>query len=276
MSAVSFWTNKCVLITGASSGIGSALALDLAQRGARLGLIARREAQLAEVAREIRGGGGMAEFRAVDVRQAEPLAKAAGELEQSLGPCDVAVACAGIYRKTESAALDPAAVEEVLLTNVLGVSNLFAAVTPGMLARGHGNLAAVASIAGLIGMPQGGAYSASKAAVIMLLRSLRLDLETRGIRVTTICPGFVDTPMITDEERRTVAGIVPVATAAHRIARAIERGQAEVGFPWGQWLEVRLAGLVPWWLYRFMISGVAPMEEAKRDFFISPPSSAAR
>jgi short-subunit dehydrogenase len=263
MSVAGFWTNKCVLITGASSGIGQALALDLAKRGARLGLIARREAQLTEVAREVRGGGGVAEFRATDVRQAELLRRAAGELEQALGDCDVAVACAGIYRKTESAALDPVAVEDVLATNVLGVSNLFAAVTPGMVARGRGNLAAVASIAGLIGMPQGGAYSASKAAVIMLLRSLRLDLEKHGIRVTTLCPGVVDTPMITDEERRTVVGIIPVAAAAERIARAIERGQAEVGFPWGQWLEVRLAGLVPWWLYRFMIGGVAPMEEAK-------------
>ena len=261
--SVSFWTGKCVLVTGASSGIGRALALHLAGRGARLGLIARRETQLAEVAQEIRAGGGAAEFRVVDVRHSEPLTGAVRELEQSLGAADVAVACAGIYRHTPSTALDPAAIEEVMAINLFGVSNFFAAVTPGMAARGRGNLAAIASLAGFIGMPQGGAYSASKAAVVMLLRSLRLDLAPHGIRVTTICPGYVDTPMITDEERRTVAGIVPVEDAARKIARAIERGKAEVGFPWGQWLEVRLAGIVPWWLYRLFMSGVAPMEEAK-------------
>jgi NAD(P)-dependent dehydrogenase (short-subunit alcohol dehydrogenase family) len=170
--------------------------------------------------------------------------------------------------------LDPAAVEEVMQVNLLGVSNLFAAVIPGIVARSRGHLAAIASLAGMIGMPEGGAYSASKAAVIMLLRSLRLDLAQHGIRVTTICPGFVDTPMITDEERQTVTGIVPVDIAARKIARAIERGRAEVGFPWGQWLEVRLAGIVPWWLYRLFISGVAPMQEAKS--VTSPPSAAGR
>jgi NAD(P)-dependent dehydrogenase (short-subunit alcohol dehydrogenase family) len=195
------------------------------------------------------------------VQDREALVCAVRELEQSLGPVDAAVACAGIYRHTPAATLDPAAVEEVLTVNLCGVSNFFAAVIPGMVARRRGNLAAIASLAGMIGMPEGGAYSASKAAVIMLLRSLRLDLALHGIRVTTVCPGFVDTPMITDEERRTVTGIVPVEVAAKKIARAIERGQAEVGFPWGQWLEVRLAGIVPWWLYRLFLSGVAPMQE---------------
>jgi len=260
---MSFWQNKNVIITGASSGIGRELAAQLGKRGARLGLIARRDGQLREVVQQIRNAGGVADLRAVDVRSSASLAAAVDELEQSLGATDVAVACAGVYRHTPSAKLEPAAFEEVMATNLAGVTNLFAAVIPGMVARGHGHIAAIASLAGLIGMPEGGAYSASKAAVIMLLRSLRLDLARHGIRVTMICPGFVDTPMITDEERRTIWGLIPAETAARKVARAIELGRAEVGFPWGQWLEVRLAGLVPWWLYRLFMTGVTPMEEAK-------------
>ena len=110
MSAAGFWENKCVLITGASSGIGRALAVHVAQRRARLGLIARRETPLAQLAQELRAAGSPADFRAVDVRQSDALAAAVGELEQSLQSVDVAVACAGIYRHTPSTTLDPAAV----------------------------------------------------------------------------------------------------------------------------------------------------------------------
>jgi len=261
MTKSNFWSGKCVLVTGASSGIGRAVSLDVARRGAKLGLLSRRAEPLAQLAGEIRAAGGHAEFRAADVTQAAPLAAAAAELEKSLGTCDVAIASAGIYKQTAGTSLDAAAVEAVIATNVLGVSNLFAAVLPSMLARGSGNLAAVASIAGLLGLPGGGAYSASKAAVVTLLQSLRLDLAPRGIRVTTILPGYVDTPMITDQERRTLRGLFTAGQAAQRIARAIERGQAEAAFPWSLWLQARLAGLLPWWAYRLAMGGVPPLEE---------------
>jgi short-subunit dehydrogenase len=270
MSTANFWAGKCVLITGASSGIGRALALELAQRGAKLGLIARRGDLLTALATEIYAGGGRAEFRAADVIQAAPLAAVAAELEQTLGPCDVAIANAGIYRRTDGADFDAATVAEVVNTNVLGVTNLLAAVLPGMVRRGAGHVAVVASIAGLLGLPQGGAYSASKAALITLLQSLRLDLAPRGIRVTTILPGYVDTSMITDEERRT-QNVISAADAARRIARGIERGRTEVAFPWGLWLEARLAGLLDWPFYRWAMAGTAPLEETTQQ----PPKATA-
>ncbi len=258
-----FWQDKCAIVTGASSGIGRALAMHLAERGARIGLIARRQPRLTELASEIRTAGGIAEYRTADVAQAASLAAAVADLEHSLGPCDVAVACAGIYRATLVERFDPAALADVMATNVLGVSNLFAAVLPGMLRRSRGHLAAVASIAGYLGLAQSGAYCASKAAVTTLLQSLRLDLAPRAISVTTISPGFVDTPMITDEERRTVRGLLTAEDTARRIAHAIERGKAEVAFPWGLYFQARGAGLLPWWLYRLAVGGVPPLEETE-------------
>src|SRR5262245_11540408 len=260
-----FWEGKCAIITGASSGIGRALAKDLAARGARVGLIARREEALGEVASEIRAAEGTAECRSADVVQASALARAAGELEQTIGECDVAVACAGIFRATHVEPFDSAAMQDVVATNVLGVSNLFAAVLPGMLGRGRRNLAAGAGIAGYLGLAESGAYCASKAAVITLMQSLRLDLEPRGISVTTICPGYVDTPMITDEERRTLRGLLTAEDTARRIADAVERGKAEMAFPWGLHFQARGAPLLPWWLYRWLVGSRPVLEEAEKE-----------
>jgi short-subunit dehydrogenase len=260
-----FWQGKHAIVTGASSGIGRALATHLAEQGARVGLIARRAAILADLAREIRRAGAAVEFRSADVTKAESLASAVSELEHAVGECDVAVACAGIFRATHIEPLDPVAIADVMATNVLGVSNLFAAVLPGMLRRSRGRLAAVASIAGYLGLAQSGAYCASKAAVITLLQSLRLDLAPRGIGVTTISPGYVDTPMITDQERRTIRGLLTAEGTALRIANAIERGQPEVAFPWGLYFQARGASLLPWWLYRLAVGEVPVLEEVERN-----------
>jgi short-subunit dehydrogenase len=265
-SRATFWQGKSVLITGASSGIGDALARLVAKRGARVGLIARRESLLAGIAHDIRASGGMAEFRIADVSRADEIATVAAELQQVLGPCDVAIASAGIFRATLVEKLDAAAIADVMNTNVLGVSNLFAAVLPGMVSQRRGHLAAVASLAGYLGLQQSGAYCASKAAVITLLKSLRLDLAPHGVSVTTISPGFVDTAMITEEERKTVRGLLTAEDTARRIALAVERGRAEVAFPWGLGLQARTAGLLPWWLYRLVVGGVPPLEE------VPPPS----
>src|SRR5437763_940905 len=121
MTKARFWTDKCVLITGASSGIGKALALELGSRRARVGLIARRGEELAQVASAICAAGGAADYRAADVAIAEDLRACVQGLEQSLGLCDVAIACAGIYRMTNVDDMDPATVQAVMATNVLGV-----------------------------------------------------------------------------------------------------------------------------------------------------------
>ena len=256
-----FWEGKCVVISGASSGIGRALAEHVASRGAKTGLLARREDRLAEAAGAITAGGGKAEFAAADVVDGPATFEAVGRLEDRLGPCDVLIASAGIYRKTDVEEYSAVSANAVVATNVQGVINMLGATLPGMVRRRRGNVAAVASIAGALGLPGGGAYCASKAAIVTLLESLRVDLHPLGVKVTTVCPGYVDTPMITDEERATVTGLMTAESAARRISRAIERGRCEDWFPWRMHLSTRLARLLPFGLYRRVMAHFPPMEE---------------
>ena len=260
--AVMFWQGKHVIVTGASSGIGRALAEHLSGRGAKLGLLARRRELLAELARSICAGGAEAAFAAADVVDLPGVLAAVRALEDQLGPCDVLIANAGIYRKTDVRKFDPAEANRVIATNVQGVINSFAAVLPGMTERRRGHLAAVGSIAGMLGLPAAGAYSASKAAVVTLLESLRVDLYPLGVKVTAVCPGFVDTPMLTDQERATRKDLLGAAETARRISRAIERGRAEYWFPWRTRLLAATARLLPPGLYCRIMARVPAMEEA--------------
>jgi short-subunit dehydrogenase len=236
-----FWHGKSVLVTGGSSGIGRAVAEAAAAAGARVGLIARRTAPLAEAVAAIRGRGGMAEAASCDVAEAAAVEEAVADLRGRLGPCDVAIASAGIHRT--SWPLDAAAAR-VIDVNVKGCIHLAAAVLPGMLDRRCGWFCGIASIAGVVGLPGNAAYCASKAAVVMLLESLRLDARPAGVRVTTVLPGIVDTPMITAAERATGVA-VPAKTAADRILRGIERGRPEIWFPAGTARAARAARALP-------------------------------
>lgn len=260
-----FWRDKCVIVTGASSGIGRALAAGLAACGARVGLIARRETLLQELAAAIASCGGRAALAAADVTMREQVFGAVQTLEGALGPCDVLIANAGVYRKTAAREFDVERAELVLKTNLLGVVYALGAVLPGMVRRQRGHLAAVASVGGMIGLRGAAAYCASKQGIVTLLQSLRADLWGTGIRVTAICPGYVDTPMITDEERATLRDLVSADEAAWRIAWAIERGRAEYWFPWWTSLEVRLARLLPPRLAARILSRYPEMEETGED-----------
>jgi len=259
--SVTFWRGKCVIITGASSGIGRALAEVLSAHEARVGLIARREDRLQELAAGIASRGGRAAVAAADVTVREQVFHAVQTLEAALGPCDVLIANAGVYRKTAAREFDVQRAEMVLTTNLLGVVYALGAVLPGMVHRQRGHLAAVASVGGMIGLPGAAAYCASKQGVVTLLQSLRADLWRTGIRVTAVCPGYVDTPMITDEERVTLRDLVTAEDAARRIAWAIQRGRAEYWFPWWTALEVRLARLLPPRLAARILSRYPEMEE---------------
>jgi short-subunit dehydrogenase len=261
-ATIPFWPSQCVLITGASSGIGKALAEYLVAQGAKVGLIARRQPALEDILAALSAPSDQVAYACADVTNHDALVKAVQTLEQQLGSCTVMIANAGIYHKTDVLHFDAAAQNAVFATNVQGVINTIAAVLPGMLERKQGHLVAVSSIAAMIGLPAAGTYSASKAALVTLFQSLRVDLHPLGIKTTVVAPGFVDTPIITDEERATVKDLLSAEQAAIRICTAIEKGRAIDWFPWQTWLVCRLFSLLPSGLYRRLIAHVPEMEEA--------------
>jgi short-subunit dehydrogenase len=242
------WKGKVVLITGASSGIGRALALELGKRGARLGLTARRGEELLRLGEEIERAGGEALALPADVRDPAAMNEAAERVRARWGRVDVLVANAGMSSTTAGTRLNAGEVGDVISVNVLGVVNSVAAVLPGMLERGAGHLVAISSLASYRGMPKSGAYSASKAAVSTLFESLRVDLRRSGIDVTTIHPGFIRTPL-TEGRKKKLPFLLEPEDAACRIIRAVERRARTYAFPWQLASLVRVIKHMPGAVY---------------------------
>jgi NADP-dependent 3-hydroxy acid dehydrogenase YdfG len=230
------------IVTGASSGIGQALALRLGAAGYRVGLIARRGDKLEATAAKIGAAGGVAIPVAADVGDRAALRAAVADLEETLGPTDVLVANAGFGIPTRLDPLNIADVEETVRVNVLGVIYSIETVLPGMLRRGRGHLVAISSLAAFKGLPGESAYCASKAAVNAYMEGLRIALRRKGVVVTTVCPGFVQTPMTPMGSAAPFS--MSADAAARRIARLIvHRRGGVVRFPWPMAL---LTSLITW------------------------------
>jgi short-subunit dehydrogenase len=242
------------VITGASSGLGEALARELHGRGWKVGLIARREEQLRELVSSL---GENADFAAADVSDVEATEGAVRQLEQSLGPCDLMVANAGIGTFTSSHNWDTAEVTKVLRVNTLGVIHAVGAVIPQMVARGSGHVAVVSSVAGYRGLPGFGAYSASKAAVTNFFEALRGELIPRGIAVTSIHPGYVETPL-TDTNNFKMPFIIPAEKAALIMAKGLEKRKKEINYPWQMACLMGLARHLPNWIWDLAVSRANP------------------
>jgi NAD(P)-dependent dehydrogenase (short-subunit alcohol dehydrogenase family) len=219
-----------VFITGASSGIGAALARHYAAQGAALGLFARRASALDAVVAAL-PPGRYATY-AGDVRAAASLAHAAADFLGRFGVPDIVVANAGVSRGTlTDFPEDAAAFRAVFDTNVLGLVHTFAPFASAMRAAGNGALVGIASVAGFRGLAGSGAYSASKAAAIAYLESLRLEMGGSGVAVVTICPGYVATPM-TARNPYPMPFIIDADKAARLIARAIAQRRRFCVLPW--------------------------------------------
>jgi len=231
-----------VFLTGASSGIGEALARYYAGEGATLGLFARREDRLRELQRSLPVPSGI---YAGDVRDLAALAGAAGEFIERHGVPDIVIANAGVSygTKTEIAA-DAVVFREILDVNVLGLVHTFQPFVAAMRARGSGSLVGIASVAGFRGLPGAAAYSASKAAAIRYLEALRVELRGSGVQVTTICPGFIATPM-TAKNPYPMPFLIGADDAARRFARVIAARKSYAVVPWQMAIVGRLLALVP-------------------------------
>lgn len=242
------WSNKVALITGASSGIGRSLAVELGRRGAALGLLARRAGNLRELEAEIAAGGGRALALPADVRDAEAVRAAADRLRSQFGRIDVLVANAGLITLSPTIGLNASEVADVMSVNVVGPVNCVTAVLPEMLARGSGHLVAISSLAAYRGLAKSGAYCGSKAALSTLFESLRVDLLGTGVDVTIIHPGFINTESTSGRKSKRPF-LVELDDATRKIIRAIEQRKKSYAFPWQLATISRIGMLIPNSLY---------------------------
>lgn len=231
-------------ITGASSGIGSALAIKLAAQGVRVAASARTASKLEELARLQPGIVAVP----VDVTKPADVATAYGRVIQEVGTIDLAILNAGVWHPMTVEAYDVGRAADSMSVNYLGIVNALGALMPAMLAAGRGHIALVASIAGYRGLPKAAAYAPSKAAVISLAEVLRLELAPKGIIVSIVNPGFVDTPMTAVNEFP-MPYIMKPNDAADRILRNLERGRFEIAFPWQLVSVLKILRMMPNALY---------------------------
>lgn len=239
---------QTLLVTGASSGIGRALALEYARGGARLVVAARRLDLLEGLAREIQAVGGSAIPLALDVSDPEAVRAAVVHADERLGSLDMVIANAGVGWTQHASTLDFQGVQRMIDVNLRGAIATLLAAVPVMLAHKKGHLVGVSSLAGRRALPLAAAYSATKAGFSAFLEGLRLDLQSADIRVTDVQPGFVESE-ITAKNDFHMPLLWPAPKAARVIARRLERAPAVVAFPWPLVLASSIVRVLPSWLY---------------------------
>lgn len=244
-----------VFITGASSGLGRALAQHYARQGARLALLGRREEALRDLANAL---GGHHDCYVLDIRDHDALRRAAQDFIQRCdGRVDVVLACAGISVGTLTEHVEDIEVFKAIFdTNVLATVATFEPFIAPMRKRGAGCLVGIASVAAIRGLPGAGAYSASKAAVMTYCESLRVELARDGIDVVTIAPGFIKTAMTQHNPYR-MPFLMDADDFAQRAVAAIQRGVSYTVIPWQMGIIAKLLRLLPNALYDTLLSNRA-------------------
>jgi short-subunit dehydrogenase len=231
-----------VFLTGASSGIGEALARHYAARGCTLGLVARRGDFLARLKGSLQVP---CETYAADVRDAAALKDAAAAFMARHGTPDIVIANAGVsHGNLTGEAGDAEVFREILDINVVGIVNTFHPFVAALQQARRGKLVGIASVAGIRGLPGATAYSASKAAAVRYLEGLRVELRGSGVRVVTILPGYIATPM-TERNPYPMPFILPAEEAVRRFARVIDSGSSYAIVPWQMAIAGRLLALLP-------------------------------
>lgn len=246
---------ELVFITGASSGIGQALALRYYRDGARLALVARRTAEVERWAAEQRLDPARLRIYAADVSDADAMARIGRDCIAAQGLPDVVIANAGISVGMDTTQFDDLDVmRRVFATNNIGLAATFHPFVAAMNARGSGTLVGIASVAAIRGLPGHGAYCASKSAVVAYCESLRGECRPHGVRVVTLLPGYIDTPL-TRGNRYGMPFLMPVDAFAERAVRAIRAQVSYRVIPWQMGVLAKLLRLLPNWLYDRALSG---------------------
>jgi short-subunit dehydrogenase len=254
------FAHRVAVITGASSGIGWELAKILSAQACKVGLIARRKENLEVLSEQIRQTGATAAVASADVSDREQIHAAVAEIRRTLGPVDLLIANAGVGMPTLLSPVNIADVEKMIRVNLLGTIYTVEAVLPEMLERRQGHLAAISSLGAYKGLPGESGYCASKAAVNCYMEGLRIHLQDKGIAVTTICPGFIRTPM-TAVNKFHMPWLLEPDEAARRIVRALARRRKVYNFPWQMNLLMKLTRWMPDWI----------MARTMQDYNENPP-----
>jgi short-subunit dehydrogenase len=236
---------KCTWIVGASSGIGRALALELAGAGRTVVASARRADMLNALACEAGPLAGSIHPLPLDVTQAKAVSAAIAHIEAEIAPIDTAVLCAGTYVHDRANAIKAAHVKGTMNLNFFGAVQAIETLVPRMIARGGGRIVAVASLAGYRGLPHAAAYGASKAALISYCESLRPELMRSGLVMQVVCPGFVETPL-TDKNDFPMPFLMPVEGAVRAILGGLRSRRFEIAFPRRLAWPMKLLRILPY------------------------------
>lgn len=249
--------SRLVFITGASSGIGQALALRFHASGYRLALVARRTAEVQSWAEANLIPAGRYQVYSADVSDIDSIVAAGQSCIALQGLPDVVIANAGISIGMDTAVLEDLKImAKTFATNTTGVAATFHPFVADMAIRGTGALVGIGSVAGIRGLPGHGAYCASKAAVISYCESLRGELKSSGVKVVTICPGYIDTPL-TRKNRYSMPFLMKAEVFAEKAFAAIQAGQSYRVIPWQMGLVAKLLRLLPNAVFDWALSGRA-------------------
>ncbi len=248
--------NKILWITGASSGIGRACAVEAVNRGYKIAITARRLEKLESLKQELvdKGTSQSSVFvSTADVTSSEQVNKSYIEIAQHFGQIDILLANAGSHTPSSARKFDVEAYKKLFNINFFGALSCIEVVLDEMLKRKSGHIVAVSSVAGYSALPTAACYGASKSALTYFLDSLRFDLKPKGIDVTVVSPGFVKTEL-TDLNEFDMPFIIESDLAAKYILDGIERRDFEVHFPYRFTLSLKFLRLLPQRLYHFIIS----------------------
>ena len=235
--------SRKIFIMGASTGIGKALAKRYANQDTILGLAARREDLLENVAASCRKNNAKTYVFKVDVNDDKNCSNAASEFISISGGIDIVIANSGVGSNDKLLTGSSEIINKVLSTNILGVTNTIIPFLPTMESQKSGTIVVISSVASFVPIPIRGGYSSSKVAVRRLFDSWRPTLKGFGIKTVTICPGFIDTPMT--ERIRTKPFLKDADTAAIAFEKAIEKGKNTYIYPWQMRWLVRLVRILP-------------------------------
>ena len=248
-------TAPLLFITGASSGIGQAIALEWARRGGRLALVARRGDEMRAWAAAQGWPAERAAVYVADARDVAAMTAAGGDCIAAQGLPDVVIASAGISVGVDMGmAADLDVLRQLFETNNIGLAATFQPFIAPMRARGAGRLVGIASVAGIRGLPGHAAYSSSKAAVISFCESLRVELRSSGVRVVTIAPGYIDTPL-TRGNSYSMPFLMPADKFARQALDAIAAGVGLRVIPWQMGVLARLLRILPDGIYDRIVAG---------------------